>query len=295
MSSKQKKLTSLLLVEERVLEAEYFADLMSGERDRERFGYCLNAFVSAARSVTFVMQKALSPVPGFAQWWSEQQQALGRDTAARFFLRLRNYSQKEGRISLVGIRKGQGPDRYWSYRFAGTVDRVPPELLNRDVVEVCDEHLAKLAGVVLSCIERFPFDSCPRLAITAEGVEALQLSMTELAVLAGLPGEWGSAASGIPYEHQLRILREQVDGLDIDELKRVSHKSRRNCSVNAGLGDKLGEEIAAGLVSQLEGVDRSVDLAALAAGLLGGSFISKADDRPHTEGSTNDAEGEGGP
>lgn len=55
------------------------------------------------------------------------------------------------------------------------------------------------------------------------------------------------------------------------------------------------QEVAADLVGQLEGLDRSVD----AAGLLGSSFISKAEDhanevRPRTEGGNYDAEGEGG-
>jgi hypothetical protein len=45
------RLTSLLLVEGRLLEAEYFLKRMARERG-EAFGYNLNAFLSAARSVT---------------------------------------------------------------------------------------------------------------------------------------------------------------------------------------------------------------------------------------------------
>jgi hypothetical protein len=50
------RLSSLLLVEERLLEAEYFSRRLR-RLSGEPFGYELNAFLSAARSVTFLMQK----------------------------------------------------------------------------------------------------------------------------------------------------------------------------------------------------------------------------------------------
>lgn len=98
------RLTSLLLVEERLLEADYFARRLCRQADSDRFGYELNAFLSAARSVTFLLQKEMAKVPGFASWWAEQQDRLRSDRAARFFVDLRNFSQKAGRISLVGSR-----------------------------------------------------------------------------------------------------------------------------------------------------------------------------------------------
>ena len=145
------RLTSLLLVEERLLEAEYFAQRLRGLHG-ERFGYELNAFLAAARSVTFLLQKEMAHVPNFATWWAGQRQRLA-DPAARFFLELRNFSQKQGRISLVGTPSGSGR-RHWSYRFAGNEDPVPAALLNRDAAECCREHVAKLAKVVLNCTER---------------------------------------------------------------------------------------------------------------------------------------------
>ena len=63
-----KRLNSLLLVEERLLEAEYFADRFRWLRADE-FGYEFNAFLSAARSVTFLLQKEMKEVAGFDVWW----------------------------------------------------------------------------------------------------------------------------------------------------------------------------------------------------------------------------------
>ena len=99
------RFTSLLLVEERLLEADHFARRLCRQPDSARFGYELNAFLSAARSVTFLLQKEMAKVPGFSSWWEEQQSQLRNDRSARFFVELRNFSQKAGRVSLVGRPK----------------------------------------------------------------------------------------------------------------------------------------------------------------------------------------------
>ena len=113
------RLTSLLLVEEKLLEAEYF-----GRRLRllatPEFDYELNAFLSAARSVTFLLQKDMARVSGFAAWWSKRQEVMRRDDAMRFFKNLRNRSQKRGRVLLVGTpRRHTDGTQVWSYRFPG--------------------------------------------------------------------------------------------------------------------------------------------------------------------------------
>jgi hypothetical protein len=146
------RLGSLLLVEERLLEAEYFARRLR-RLSGNAFGYELNAFLSAARSITFLLHKEMAHVQGFSDWWETgPRRKLDTDPAARFFLNLRNFSQKEGRVSLVGTASDSNRRR-WSYRFAGNKDRVPPQLLNRDVVDCCLEHIAKLARVILACTD----------------------------------------------------------------------------------------------------------------------------------------------
>ena len=98
--------------------------------DLSVLGYELNAFLSAARSVTFLLQKEFAVVDGFEAWWLAERSKLGADDAARFFLELRNFSQKEARVSVVGM---SDQNRKWRYMFAGTAERVP---VNR---EFCPE------------------------------------------------------------------------------------------------------------------------------------------------------------
>ncbi len=189
-------LTSLLRVEERLLEADHFARSIAVRSESHVVAYELNAFVSAARSVTFLLQKEMARVPGFSTWWASRRSLLSADPAARFFLQLRNYSQKEGRISLVGAFIGSESGGYWSFRFAGNEARVPDSLLNRDVSECCKEHVAKLANIFLACTDQFPYHSCPRRALSVDGLLAVGSSIEEVEAAVGLPRGWTECAPG---------------------------------------------------------------------------------------------------
>lgn len=279
MTDSKWKLTSLLRVEERLLEAEYFVDLMRRQGNADRFGYCLNAFLSAARSVTFLLQKEMAHIRDFSTWWSGQQQLLAKDAAARYFLKLRNYSQKEGRVSIVGSGRGRGRGRRWIYRFAGTETVVPGELLQRDVADCCIEHVSKLARLILACVDRFPFHTCPLRAMTPDGLKALGLTTAELLVALGFEPAWGDAGGEVPLEQQLRILRGHVDGLDLTAINRISRRRPRQRPVSADPGEILGDEIAARLVVQLER-QRRAHVPALVGEMLLHSRAGNSEDGP---------------
>ncbi|OIQ87049.1 hypothetical protein GALL_311090 [mine drainage metagenome] len=156
---------------EKLLEAEHFLARMTTS-DGLEFQFELNAFLSASRSLTFVLQKTLSGVTGFAAWYEQQQVRMKADPAMRFFLELRNISQKQGPISFVG---GSLPGGGWTYRFVGQPLAVPEELLGRDIGNCCAAHLIKLAALLTECVSAFPFHSCPARADRAprRGVTAL--------------------------------------------------------------------------------------------------------------------------
>jgi len=244
------RLTSLLRVEERLLETDYFARRLARLRG-ESFGYELNAFLSAARSVTFLIQKELSKVPGFMTWWDTQRRVLGDDAAASFFLELRNFSQKQGRVSVIGSGSRRGGRLRWSYYFAGTVDPVPPELLNRDVADCCREHVAKLAALVLRCIDAFPHYCCPTLALTPEGVDALDLSLDDVDEALRLPPGY-TAVGPFSRDERIYMLRRQVDGLDFEIMQKLAAWKPRHRPKGANPSDALGDRLRERLVVHVE-------------------------------------------
>jgi hypothetical protein len=213
------RLTSLLAVEERLLEAEYFAKRLFDLPDSTTVGFELNAFLSAARSVTFLLQKEFSSVQGFDAWWRADRAALGNDEAACFFLKLRNYSQKEGRVSIVGTRDAEGR---WRHMFAGTVEPVPATLLNRDVADCCLEHLAKLAGAVLRVAAAYPHHSCPARALTPEGVSTLELDLDAVESALGFSPEVSAARPDLSVEVRTRLYQRYVDPVDLGEVQRIA-------------------------------------------------------------------------
>lgn len=257
------RLTSLLLVEERLLESEYFALRLVRQSDTYRFRYELNAFLAAARSVTFILQKEMASVPGFPAWWATKRKQLADDAAAAFFQSLRNFSQKEGRVSLVGTKSIPGPRGRWTYRFAGNQKRVPPTLLHRDVADCCREHVSKLARIVLDCTEAFPYHSCPRQAVTVNGIAALKLSIEDIEETIGLPRGWTATGDPATRPLRLKLLRDEVDGLHFPTLKRLA----RWKAASSGQSGSFDQEILKSLVGQLE-EDRAVSTAKLAVSLI---------------------------
>lgn len=247
------RLTNLLLVEEKLLEAEYFSRRLYSQGDVQKAHYELNAFLSAARSVTFLIQKELAHVSEFKEWWTEQRAILARDEAARFFLELRNFSQKEGRVSLVSMPVGRLRRKRWVHYFAGTPERVPAVLLNKDAADCSREHLRKLASIVIGCTEKFPYHTCSKRALTEEGVKALGIAIEDVEEALGYPRGW-TASPEFPLSDRLRVLAHHVDGLDFDALRRLSRlRSRRPVkldSPSAVLGDRLRQSLVNAIESR---------------------------------------------
>ena len=81
-------------------EAGYFLEMMKENiEDRQKFRYNLSAFMSAARSVTFVLQKEFSKNPKFDRWYCEKRMQMRSDKLFKFFKDKRDYAiHKKGTI-----------------------------------------------------------------------------------------------------------------------------------------------------------------------------------------------------
>ena len=202
---------------EKLLEAEHFLARLIRSNGL-LFQFELNAFLSAARSVTLVLQKAMSGVPGFATWYEQQQALMNADAAMRFFVSLRNISQKQGPVSFVGACL---PNSRWTYRFVGRPHAVPEELAGRDIGACCAAHLAKLANQLLECVRIFPYHSCPGRAFTEEGMAALGYTWQDIEAAVELPPGYTDVGD-FPASEKLRILSREIEPLDMVSIKRIA-------------------------------------------------------------------------
>lgn len=73
--------------------------------DVDEFVVKLNACVSAARSVTWVLQKELSREGWFAEWYAAQQKAMRGDLRMKWLVTARNAIEKEGDLDTRSIAR----------------------------------------------------------------------------------------------------------------------------------------------------------------------------------------------
>jgi len=105
-------------VREKLAEAKYFLKQMEELKEsHQEFKYNLSAFLSAARSVTFVLQKHCKHVEAFEEWYAPVREVMRRDRVLAFFKELRNIALKEGRLPVsqqddyhIELRKGPDND-----------------------------------------------------------------------------------------------------------------------------------------------------------------------------------------
>lgn len=177
-------------------EAEFFLQQLERSYGKQRkFDFYLSAFISAARSVGWVMRSEYHEVDGWAAWRqarpsSDEERALLRGTNA---VRIRTTKQeplqtmilKVGEIHVppefeerVSAAIAASPDGMLSYRVGGvpgahyaeleldgTVLRFPAEGVEiqrsldefpgRQILEVCRAYYEYLATLVRECAERF--------------------------------------------------------------------------------------------------------------------------------------------
>jgi len=107
-----------MLAEDKLGEAEFFLKKMKLCREgRGEFRYYLSAFLSATRSVTWVLQKDLRTKHGeqFEKWYKEQELKMASNQTAALVKFLRNVVLKEGARLPIYTLKIQNPEQSSEY------------------------------------------------------------------------------------------------------------------------------------------------------------------------------------
>src|ERR1044072_1699018 len=72
--------------ENKLEEAEYFFNQMKENLDNPKvLGFNLSAFINAARSITWFMQKEYASNPKFKSWYELEQKEMKNDSICKFF------------------------------------------------------------------------------------------------------------------------------------------------------------------------------------------------------------------
>jgi len=177
-------------------EACYFLEQMKEKQsDRDAFRYNLSAFLSAARSVTFLMKPEFHKAPGFKEWYAKT--GVEKDNDMKFFNEKRKMTihtepvRPRAKVDVTiyaptaNITISALPPTIITTKADGTIERrIEPEptlspvtpvsdetktegkavtewrwyfegLPDKDVVTACEEHLKKLGALVAECESLF--------------------------------------------------------------------------------------------------------------------------------------------
>ena len=185
-------------------EAEYFLEMMKENiEDRQKLNYNLNAFVSAARSVTFFLEKRFLTKSKFNDWYfgKEQKDKTG---ILKFFREKRNIVIHEkiikpraeisttnhfsgaGSLSIESIvRKADGAIKDYEYSESPVKSKITPkqdnteiteykwffsdcqnEYRNVDVITLCEKYLNELKMIVEEAESKFGEANAPQKQLT---------------------------------------------------------------------------------------------------------------------------------
>ena len=201
----------------KVFEADFFLDKMNtAGTDFLAVRFYFSAFVSASRSITFALQAVLSEVDGFEEWYRAKQDYLRSIPIARFFVAIRNESQKIGHTPINAGTYGPAADPKAKYFFSGGFEGDPSLVPATDVVTACSEYLTLLIGVIFDAYTTFDVLS-PVSFFSVDSLRRHGMSIEEVEEALGLPRGW-SKAEGYPDDARLDHLRASVPDTAIDRI-----------------------------------------------------------------------------
>jgi hypothetical protein len=175
---------------DKLQEMIYFLEQMKTTvTDPSTFRFTLSAFLSAARSVTLMMQKEYNAVTGFGEWYTKQQLRMNNDNDMKLFNEKRVMAIHKKSVqphsvvdvtmnaeipfteSIVAI--STQPDGTIGTRQKITASPAPPtkesakaewkwyfeERNDKDVITLSKEHTSKLNSIVEECEALFKTES----------------------------------------------------------------------------------------------------------------------------------------
>lgn len=201
------------LVDYKVQEAEFF--LLETHRYGKKINYhavqfCVSAFVSAARSVTFAMQASLKGQPEFEAWYAPRQESLRKNPLSRFFHEFRTVTQHIGENLVSG---GSHSNHGTFYYFAPCPDL--PNVPELDVITACDTYFKSVLELVYECYGHLKYVVNGKWYFTEENFNRLGKSLEDAEEELGFPRGWTDIGKPGIAPHRWHLLRRNADGCNI--------------------------------------------------------------------------------
>lgn len=208
---------SFQIVEYKIAETDFFLTKLKGSTHSEDvfFGarYYLSAFLSASRSITFALQAAMKDIPDFKEWYEQHQNKLRQNDLAKYFLEVRNLSQKVGYYPLTSGRMfhDENNQKQVEYFFdcLDFDDEIKSSIPQEDAITACTKYFILLLELVCDCFKNFGNIIDPSQYFVYCITEAGK-SLEDIEEELGYPRSW-TKIEGIPDEERIRILQREFE------------------------------------------------------------------------------------
>jgi len=214
------------VVEDKLRETEFFLDQL-GISSRFSFdARChFSAFVSAARSVTLALQKAMGGISGFESWYQGAQDKLKTDPLAPFFAEIRNDSVHKGLNPLNQVTLDHLPEDLFHqmYQHKRSHVLVLPDVRAKnltvlaDAVQTSTLYFISLVNVIFECYDQFRCVVDPQWYFTRDNFSAMGKSFEDAVAELGFPPVWASCAPA-GDDDRWRVLRSLQPSCQINDL-----------------------------------------------------------------------------
>jgi len=184
------------LIDGKLREADFFLDKIRAENDLDSARYLFSAFLSAARSVTYALQKCLGALGDFDGWYEDWRKELETHPNANYFKGIRDQVIHQGLNPLQGRIQDTMTQSVLFY----LTDAAP----ERDVVVAASSYMAILVRIAADAYDRFWKSIDLPNDLTLEDLAERGRTIADVEEELGYPRGW---SEGRPAEERLELLK----------------------------------------------------------------------------------------
>lgn len=211
---------SFSIVDYKTRQAEFFLSrIAAAEFDFFATQCFTDAFVSAARSITFALQAVCSSIPGFSEWYSNNRDNLKGDASCEYFKQYRSASVHLGDTGVGAciVDHHANGGRRIAYFFVNTPDIPNPP--KEDVYMSCRNYFVTILRIVLEAYREFACQIDARWHFTSDNFQRLGMSIEDAEQELGFPRGWTHTGESLTQAERWRLLRTtQTIGCQVDHL-----------------------------------------------------------------------------
>lgn len=186
------------LIDGKLCESDFFLEKLRTAPDLDAARYYFSAFLSAARSVTFALQKCIGGMAHFDAWYNDRQRELKEHPTAGYFKSIRDQVIHEGLNPLESHVRGVGG-------IVGSNFYLVEGAPDRDVVAAGKSYMAILVRIAGEAYERFWTSIDLPENFTPDDLVARGQTVEDIEEEFGYPRGW---SAGRPEGERLAWMKE---------------------------------------------------------------------------------------